>query len=288
MSNGHLATSVQGLVQRYLERFETHAWNRFRAFSWDSVQGGLLTEEQIDALKTAMLVEDHIPGYSKAYYGMLSLDPGLPLDELLFRRQMLHFVFLWACDEDRHAHTLENYLRASGRVDPAALTSEMLTAVAKPYRAPHDEPMQMAVYTVIQEKATQVFYSCLRDVVEEPVLKRVLDSLSQDEARHCGFFTDLLRMYLAVPGGADYALIKEAVVGFKMPLHGTLDNYKRRAITMMRAATGYHYRNAFALIEQAVGRYAGARSDSRSHTLEDLLKALEARSDRHPAGRRHA
>lgn len=286
MSNGHLATSVQGLVQRYLERFETLGWNRFTGFSWDAVQGHLLTENQIDALKTAMLVEDHIPGYSKAYYDMLSLDPGLPSDELSFRRRMLHFVFRWTCDEDRHAHTLENYLRASGRVDPAALTSEMLTAVVKPYQAPHSNPMQMAVYTTIQEKATQVFYSCLRDAAEEPVLKQVLDSLIQDEARHCGFFADLLRMYLAVPGGADYARIKEAVVGFKMPLCDTLDNYKRRAVTMMRAAPGYHYRDAFALIGQAVGRYADARLDSRSHTLEDLLNALEARSGRQPVGLR--
>lgn len=280
MSNNHLTTSVQGLVQRYLERFETLGWNRFTDFSWDAVQGRLLTEDQIDALKTAMLVEDHIPGYSAAYHEMLSLDPGLPLEELAFRRQMLHFVFRWTADEDRHAHTLENYLRASGRVDPAALTTEMLAAVVKPYRAPHDDPMQMAVYTVIQEKATQVFYSCLRDAVEEPILKKVLDCLSRDEARHCGFFADLLRMYLAVPGATDYARIKEAVVTFRMPLYGTLDNYKRRSITMMRAAAGYHYRDAFALIEQAVGRYADARSDSRSHTLKDLLDALEVRSGR--------
>ena len=156
----------------------------------------------------------------------------------------------------------------------------MLAAVVKPYRAPHRDPMQMAVHTVIQEKATQVFYSCLRDAVEEPVLKEVLDSLSHDEARHCGFFSDLLRIYLAVPGGADLARIKEAVVEFRMPLYGTLDNYKRRSITMMRAAKGYHFRDAFSLIEQAVGRYADARSDSRSNTLADLLVALDERTSR--------
>ncbi|MDE2290984.1 MAG: acyl-ACP desaturase, partial [Elusimicrobia bacterium] len=218
--------------------------------------------------------------YAKAYHRLFALEPGLPDLELDLRRAMLHFVFKWVSDEDRHAHTLENYLRATGRVDEADLSREMRAAAVKGYASPHADPMQMAVYTVIQEKATQVFYSCLRDAVEEPVLKEVLSALSADEARHCGFFADLLRVYLAQPGGADYAKIKEAVVDFKMPLYGTLDHYKRRSIVMMRAAKGYHFRDAFTLIKQAVGRYADARVDSRSHTLEDLLGALETRSNR--------
>lgn len=278
MSGNYLATQVQGLVERYLRRFETLGWNRFTQFSWEKVQGHLLTEQQVDALKTAMLVEDHIPGYSQAYHDMFTLTPDLPSQELAFRRQMLHFVFRWTSDEDRHAHTLENYLRACGRLDPKKLTAEMLGALVMPYKAPHADAMQMAVHTVIQEKATQVFYSCLRDAVEELVLKDVLDHLSQDEARHCGFFADLLRIYLAVPGGVDYGKIREAVVDFKMPLYGILDDYKRRSVTMMRAASGYHYRDAFVLIEQAVKQYADARVDSRSHSLQDLLNALDARS----------
>ena len=134
----------------------------------------------------------------------------------------------------------------------------------------------MAVYTVIQEKATQVFYACLRDAVDEPVLKTVLTSLSQDEARHCGFFVDLLKLYLEMPGARNYAGIKEAVVGFKMPLYGMIDNYKRRSINMMRAAPGYHYRDAFSIIELALKRYADAETGSRSHTLQDLLQTLSS------------
>lgn len=284
MSSDHFLGEVRELVARYLRRFETLGWNRFTGFAWDQIQAQLLTDDQLDALKTAMLVEDHIPGYSGAYHELFALVPGLPPGELALRRQMLHFVFRWTADEDRHAHTLENYLRACGRVDEAALSAEMASASARPYKIPHDDAMQMAVYTVIQEKATQVFYSCLRDAVEEPVLKQVLDNLSQDEARHCGFFADLLRIYLSSPAGLDYARIKEAVVDFKMPLYGTLDNYKRRSIVMMRAASGYHFRDAFKLIEQAVGRYAGARSDSRAHLLEDLLDALDARTTRRGVG----
>lgn len=269
---------ARALVRRYLERFETAGFNRFTGFDWAAVRGELLTEEQVAALKTAMLVEDHIPGYSSAYHRMFALDPGLPSEDLAFRRQMLHFVFRWSFDEDRHAHVLENYLRASGRVDESALEREMLAAVVKPYIAPHLDPMQMAVYTVIQEKATQVFYSCLGEAVSEPILKDLMRRLSEEEARHCAFFADLLRLYLARPEGVDYARVKEAVSAFKMPLHDILADYKRRAIVMMRAAPGYHYRDAFALIEQSVRRFADARGDSRSQTLLDLLAALDERS----------
>ncbi|HVE12266.1 MAG TPA: acyl-ACP desaturase [Elusimicrobiota bacterium] len=267
---------VRALVKRYLERFETIGWNRFTSFKWSAIESESLTEAQLDALKTAMLVEDHIPDYSRSYQEMLAIQDGLPPGELAFRREMLHFVFRWVGDEDRHAHTLENYLRACGRVDADALSLEMLATLSKPYTRPHPGPMQMAVHTVIQEKATQVFYACLRDAVEEPVLKEILALLSQDEARHCGFFVDLLKLYLETPGGADYREIKEAVVEFKMPLHGIIDNYKRRSIAMMRAAPGYNYREAFSLIQLALGRYADARVESRSHTLEDLLATLTA------------
>lgn len=278
MSNPYLLSEVSSLVQRYLTRFELQGWNRFTNFDWKAVKPELLTDHQVDALRTAMLVEDHIPGYSGAYHRLFALTPGLSADELTMRRHMLHFVFKWVSDEDRHAHTLENYLRASQRVDLKSLDAEMLKAVVQPYRAPHEDGMQMAVYTVIQEKATQVFYSRLRDACAEPVGQQVLDCLSQDEARHCGFFSDLLRIYLASPGGVDIPAIKEAVEQFKMPLYGVLDNYRRRSIVMMRAAAGYDFRDAFGLIELAVRRFADARTDSRSQTLKDLLDALEIRS----------
>lgn len=284
MSNEYLVTEVAGLVERYLSRFETQGWNRFTGFDWSAVRGELLTEEQLDALRTAMLVEDHIPGYSKAYHELFALTPDLPAAELTFRRTMLHFVFKWTSDEDRHAHTLENYLAATRRVEPASLGAEMRAAVVQPYRAPHPDGMQMAVYTVIQEKATQVFYSKLRDACVEPVAKQVLDSLSQDEARHCGFFSDLLRVYLADPSGVDLARVKEAVVEFKMPLYGVLDNYRRRSIMMMRAARGYDFRDAFGLIKQAVARFADAPTNSRSTGLADLLDALDSRAVKHPHG----
>ena len=281
-----LLAGVTHCVERYLKRFETSGWNRYNDFDFADIRPELLTDQQMDSLRTAMLVEDHIPGYAKAYHRLFALDPGLPDQELDIRRQMLHFVFKWTSDEDRHAHTLENYIRASGRVDGASLSAEMRRATVKPYDAPHEDPMQMAVYTVIQEKATQVFYSCLRDAADEPVLKTVLDALSKDEARHCGFFADLLRTYMAEPAAGDFAMVKEAVQAFKMPLYGTLDDYKRRSITMMRSAPGYHYRDAFVLIRQALGRFADARSDSRSQTLQDLLEALDLRIVRPAAGLR--
>ena len=286
MSQAALLQGVRHCVERYLRRFETSGWNRYTDFAYGDIRPELLTEQQLSALRTAMLVEDHIPGYAKAYHRLFELDPGLPDVELDTRRAMLHFVFKWTSDEDRHAHTLENYIRATGRIDEADLSKEMRIATGKQYAAPHEDPMQMAVYTVIQEKATQVFYSCLRDAVEEPVLKQVLDALSKDEARHCGFFADLLRTYMAEPGTHDFAKVKEAVQVFKMPLYGTLDDYKRRSINMMRAAPGYHYRDAFVLIRQALGRFADARTDSRSTSLQDLLEALDVRIVRPAAGQR--
>ncbi len=44
----------------------------------------------------------------------------------------------------------------------------------KQYAVPHEDPTQLFTYTALQEKATQLFYSCLRPSVREPALRSIL------------------------------------------------------------------------------------------------------------------
>ena len=53
---------------------------------------------------------------------------------------MLHFVFRWVAEEDRHGHILELWLRNSGRRDPEKLTELMVYEGRKTYHSPHDVP----------------------------------------------------------------------------------------------------------------------------------------------------
>lgn len=266
---------VEKHVTDYLTANDGEGYNRFLDFDWsalkDSVQQSSLKDLHVGAVETAMLVEDHIPGYATEYIRLFAVEGQRDEARAWSNRQMLHFVYRWVAEEDRHAHCLELWLRHCGRRDPEALSQLMVAEGQKHYQVPHEDPTQLFTYTALQEKATQLYYSCLRQAVDEPVLRAVLGKLSQDEARHCHFFSQLVLDALEHASARQVAQMKEALEQFQMPLAMMMDNYKRKAIQMIRAAQGYDYRDALDHFSRLVKRAAESRSTARSGNLRDLL-----------------
>ena len=262
-------------VTDYLRANDHVGYNRFEDFEWDKLKDSVvesgMKDIHISAVETAMLVEDHIPGYGSEYQRIFMINESRSDDEAWMCRQMLHFVFRWVAEEDRHAHCLELWMRHCGKRTDEALTNLMVVEGKKQYLAPHDNPTQLFTYTAIQEKATQLFYSCLRQSVQEPVLRSVLAKLSQDEARHCYFFSQLVLDALSDANSRQVGQMKEALENFAMPLAMMMDNYKRKAILMMHAAGGYDYRTAFEHFSRLVTRVMETRTNARGTNLQDLL-----------------
>lgn len=267
-------------VNAYLRSNDHVGYNRFTDFEWEKLKDSItdtgMTDVQVGAVETAMLVEDHIPGYGAEYTRLFMVHEGRTDEEAVKCRQMLHFVFRWVAEEDRHAHVLELWLRHSGRRDEQALTDLMIQECKKEYIAPHDNPTQLFTYTAVQEKATQLFYSCLRQSVDEPILRSVLAKLSQDEARHCHFFSQMVLDALREGNHRHVAQIKDSLQHFSMPLAMMMDNYKRKAIQMMRAARGYNYLDALEHFERLVKQVQNTRTTGRggngTANLQDLLQ----------------
>lgn len=267
-------------VTDYLRQNDNVGYNRFEDFEWDKLKDSItdcgMKDLHIGAVETAMLVEDHIPGYGSEYIRLFMVDETRTDTEAWQCRQMLHFVFRWVAEEDRHAHCLELWLRHSGRRDPKVLTDLMVSECKKQYIAPHENPSQLFTYTACQEKATQLFYSCLRKSVDEPILRAVLAKLAQDEARHCHFFSQMVMDALQESNTQQIAQIKDALQHFSMPLAMMMDNYKRKAIQMMRAARGYNYLEAMEhytrLIKQVMHTRTTSRGGPGSPNLQDLLQ----------------
>ncbi|MFN3650958.1 MAG: acyl-ACP desaturase [Armatimonadota bacterium] len=269
-------------VTDYLRSNDNVGYNRFTDFDWsslkDSIHASGLKDLHVGAVETAMLVEDHIPGYGSEYIRIFMVDESRTDEEAWTCRQMLHFVFRWVAEEDRHAHVLELWLRNSGLRDDKALTDLMVAECKKQYIAPHDDPTQLFTYTSLQEKATQLFYSCLRQNVDEPILRSVLAKLSQDEARHCHFFSQMVLDALHEANDKHVALIKESLEHFSMPLSMMMENYKRKAIQMMRAARGYNYKDAMDHFERMVNKVKDGRTNARGTNLQDLLICVQQMS----------
>jgi len=279
MPNDASMAALEARVQEYLEANDSIGYNRFLDFDWatlpDSISRSNIRDLHISAVETAMLVEDHIPGYASEYLRVFSMQAATDGREGWLHRQMLHFVFRWVAEEDRHGHILELWVRHSGRRDPEKLTELMVYEGRKSYQAPHDVPAQLFAYTALQEKATQLYYSCLRHAVDAPVLRSALGRLSQDEARHARFFSNLVVDALAYGNQKTISQMREALEHFRMPLSDMLDNYKRKAIQMMHAANGYDYRDSFDHFARLLRRVASARTNARGTTLKDLLTFAE-------------
>jgi acyl-[acyl-carrier-protein] desaturase len=267
---------VENHVTDYLRKNDHVGYNRFEDFDWsslkDSVADSGLKDLHVGAVETAMVVEDHIPGYGSEYMRIFMVHEDRTDEEAWICRQMLHFVFRWTAEEDRHAHCLELWLRHSGFRDQQALTDLMVKECKKHYTAPSDDPIQLFTYTAIQERATQLYYSALRQSVSEPVLRSILAKLSQDEARHCDFFSKFVLDALAETTTQQVAEMKETLESFSMPLAMMMDNYIRKSIQMKRAAQGYDFREALEHFAKLVQKTIDARTNSRSATLEDLLQ----------------
>ena len=271
---------VEEHVNRYLTGNDHVGYNRFTDFDWaalkDSVNDSGMKDLHVGAVETAMLVEDHIPGYGSEYIRLFMVDESRTDEEAWTCRQMLHFVFRWVAEEDRHAHMLELWLRHSGRRDPKALTDLMVVECKKHYVAPHDNPTQLFTYTALQEKATQLYYSCLRQSVDEPILRAVLAKLSQDEARHCHFFSQMVLDAMQQGSTRHIGQMKETLEHFSMPLAAMMENYKRKAIQMKRAARGYDFKEALEHFSRLVKQVIDSRTTSRggpgSANLTDLLQ----------------
>lgn len=81
-------------VTDYLRKNDHVGYNRFEDFEWDTLKDSITTsgmkDIHIGAVETAMLVEDHIPGYGAEYIRIFMVDPDRTDEEAWMNRQMLH------------------------------------------------------------------------------------------------------------------------------------------------------------------------------------------------------
>ncbi|MFD6392266.1 acyl-ACP desaturase [Nocardia sp. NPDC060259] len=249
----------------------TRAWDVETAFDWAAADAGRLTEGQRSAVQFVTLIEDHLPGYFDVYHRYFPVDDSVDLPTFEHNRELYHFTVRWALEEDTHARALARYQEAAGITDRDTLRSELAVEGHKPFDLPYDHPVQFFAYALVQEKATQMYYQQLRDVVTDPVLAAVLTRLSRDEARHFSFMADVVTRYLRHDGDAVVAPIRDVVANFRMPLSDTLRGYWRWALRIADVADYDHtaaYEHLVKVIDRAV--------DARSEPVDELVAFVDS------------
>ena len=278
--------ATEKLVNTYLASSDKILWDRFSHFEdiektpW---AGPALSRTQLLAVKTAFLVEDHIPGFANEYLRLFPVDGSVAKSQAHFNRVISHFFLRWVSEEDRHAHAFELYLRKTKQVNDAELTDEMLKEGIKGYRAFSEDPIALFAYTTIQEKATAMFYQCLQRSVEDPLLKDILTKLVADETRHAKFFSDVLLIGIQSRGPKSWPLLQETLEKFYMPLAHTMENYKRRSIVMMNEAKGYDWDAGLNYLKGLMDKFRSLPSTQSDQRWQDFLKLTDSVQGIQPA-----
>jgi acyl-[acyl-carrier-protein] desaturase len=262
------------LAADYFQELDVRPWHRFSAFDWSRLTPSLLPEGLRSALSFITYIEDHLPGYFLEYQLLFPVDAATPPGVFLHNRELYRFTVKWAQEEDAHAHVLYAYQVRAGLADAEELRARLGEEGQKPFRLEAAEPIQVFAYTLIQEKATQLFYQQLGRAVEEPVLKEILRQLTRDEARHFAFFSRVVRAYLERFGEALMPALRDALQGFKMPLAETLRGYWRWSLKITEAVGGYDHTAAYEDLIRVVRSCAEAPSWSKARDLEALVRAL--------------
>lgn len=191
---------------------EKSRWNMASDIPWSTFDGTKLTDEQAITIKMNAITE-----WS-----------ALPATEM-FLRDNQHdsdfsaFMSIWFYEEQKHSLVLMEYLR---RFRPDMVpTEEELHAVRFPFDpAPALETLMLHFCGEI--RLTQ-WYRRASEWHTEPVIKKIYETISKDEARHAGAYMRYMRRAMEKVGGE--AKLAYAKIGLLMasagkagkPLHPT-------------------------------------------------------------------
>lgn len=240
-------------------------------FVWETADAGQLTDGQRSAVQFITIIEDHLPGYFALYQRHFPVDGSVDRESFIHNRELYHFTVRWAQEEDSHARALAKYQVAAGLAEPEALRTSLALDGQKEFTLPYEQAVQLFTYPLVQEKATQIYYQHLRDVVDEPVLREILTRLSRDEARHFSFFASVLTRYLQVHGDQVVEPIRDVIANFRMPLADTMRGYWRWALKIADTAQ-YDHTEAYDHLIRVMDRAVDARSDK----LDELIRFVRA------------
>lgn len=241
-------------------------WDVEFSFDWSQADANRLTDGERSAVQFITIIEDHLPGYFAWYEKNFPVDDSVDRETFIHNREIYHFTVRWAQEEDTHARVLEHYQVASGLAEQDALRGLLAQEGQKRFDLDYADAVQLFTYPLIQEKATQIYYQRLRQVVGDPLLGQILVRLSKDEARHFSFFADMVGLYLQRYGDAVVEPIREVIADFRMPLADTIRGYWRWALKIAETAQ-YDHTEAYDYLIKVVNRAVDAKSDKVAELL---------------------
>jgi acyl-[acyl-carrier-protein] desaturase len=218
--------AFHGLYRWYLDRSQANrAWSPDRSFAWGAL-GRNHSPELLAIIEGFYAIEQYAPDYTSELTRLTRKSYG--------RSQ---FQLRWGSEEEKHSDLWRNTLLFSRARTPVWLEQYTADLRENSWTLPFDDPLRMILYTVFQERATQLSYLVLLKIARgqspkpqfagdaDPVLARACSTIAIDEAAHFDFFLEGARLMLYYYPEETLEALVDVLRGFMMPGHNLLPDY---------------------------------------------------------------
>lgn len=229
--------AFHGLYRWYCDRSQTKRnWNADRSFEWRQLSTHY-SDDLIAIVEGLYAVEQYAPDYTAELARLTRQNYGRS-----------HFQLRWGAEEERHADVWRNVLLFSQRRSPRQIEQFTDDLRANRWTLPFESPLHMLLYTVFQERATQLTYMNLARVAcgessqpqfahdADPVLAQVCRVVSVDEAAHFDFFVAGAQLYLYYFPEETLQALVEVLRQFRMPAAHIVPNFDAFVTALYRGA----------------------------------------------------
>jgi acyl-[acyl-carrier-protein] desaturase len=206
----------------YLEYFHkaeaNRRWNLQQDIPWEAISRAP-DPAIVSVVEAFMAVELYLPDYTSKILHLIRASRG-----------RAWFQANWGYEESKHSLGLEMWLTKSGsRTDNQIREFEELI-LGREWNLPYHTPLEMMIYTTLQEFATALNYRGLRKVgqdSDDPALSKLLALLARDEVGHFQFFKDGVRLYMAQDRDRVVEALNFVIHTFRMPATDIVPDWEK-------------------------------------------------------------
>jgi acyl-[acyl-carrier-protein] desaturase len=266
-------TEMRAIVGPAVQRGVDRMWS-LNSLDWSAIRPEQLTVTDRYVVRFTTFIEDHVPGYVASLMETFpTVGQDIDLETFCTNREYFRYLISWAYDEQRHASALTRYQIEAGMAEEDALLRDLAAEGRKVFAELPRHPLEAFTYTMVQEKATHLFYQRFQEVAQEPVLRALLRSLGRDEARHFALYSQLVAAYLRRHGILAVPHLKQALQTFKMPLATSLTDYWRSSLRVTRALR-FDVTDAYEPVARLVSDLADSPGDPNVADLMGFVTAM--------------
>jgi acyl-[acyl-carrier-protein] desaturase len=197
------------LYLEYFHKAEAHRrWNLQQGIPWEQINRQP-DPVVVQIVQAYMAVELYLPDYTSKILHLVRASRG-----------RAWFQANWGYEESKHSLALEMWLTKSGSRTVDQIRGFEEEIFSREWDLPYDTPLEMILYTVLQEFATALNYRGLRRLSEacpDPALDRLLVLLARDETGHFEFFKNGVRLFMEQDRDRVLEGLNHVIRTFRMP-----------------------------------------------------------------------